>query len=90
MAIKVCEKWSVHRFNLAPWGRTHGIGAFMGVFWTTAALLADANMAARASVLAALDVTKGAVLGRAPCLGVATALEWMEGAKCQQPITNVL
>ena len=32
----------------------------MGVFWTAAALLADANMAARARVLAALGVTKGA------------------------------
>ena len=63
------------RCNLTLSGHTHGIGAFVGVFCNAAALLAEASMAARARVLAALGVTNGAHFARAPVLGVATALQ---------------
>ena len=46
----------------------------MGVLCRTAALLAEARIAARARVLAALGVTKGACFTGTPTLGVATAL----------------
>ena len=70
------------RCHLTLSGRTHGIGAFVGVFCTAAALLAEASMAARARVLAALGVTNGADFGRAPVLDVATALQVDGRCKC--------